>query len=396
MNAERDPSGDPAADDPVDDRSDASGTTPVDGTTEPAELRAVEALEETAVTANRPWWHLVLRIVGGVVIVAVIIAVLADKVPSPAEIGDALRRANWWWVAAGLFLQAASVGMLVRQQRRLLKAFGIPIRFSRMAAITYSSTAISMSMPAGGAFGAGWSYRQYRASGASSATAAAVLLLSGVLSVIALVLLYLAGLGFAGLSRLRDLGLEYPVRVVLIGLAGVAVVAGLSVLISRGAQAIPSGPRKGGKYTAWAERHPRLGAAASGLLSTGRRAQRVPVRDWRFALITSIGNWGLDAACLYVCCLAVGVRIDLFQLGLIYLGIQLVRQIPLTPGGIGVVEASLLAALVAAGAAEGPASAAVLLYRLFSAWLIVPVGYGMMWLLRKRRAAERPATGNQV
>jgi uncharacterized protein (TIRG00374 family) len=63
----------------------------------------------------------------------------------------------------------------------------------------------------------------------------------------------------------------------------------------------------------------------------------------------------------------------------IYLGVQIVRQIPLTPGGIGVVEAALIAGLTAAGGTAPAAAAVVLTYRLLSFWLILPVG-GLAWL----------------
>jgi putative heme transporter len=361
---------------------------------EPLELPAAATAEPDGDAPeepqHRPWWHLALRIVAVLVVLAVVIAVLRDNIPKPSEIGRALDKANWWWIAAALALQLASVGMMVRQQRRLLHAFGVPIRYPRMMAITYSSTALSMSMPAGGAVGAGWSYKQYRNSGASAATAATVLLLSGVLSVVALVLLYLGGLALAAGSRLLNLGEEDPLLAGIVGLCGLAVVSAVAWLLGRGAKAIPVTTGKSTKFLDWQHRHARLGPAVGGILSTGRRARKVRVKDWRLALLTSVANWGLDAGCLYLSCLAVGIKIELVPLGLIYLGIQLVRQIPITPGGVGVVEASLLAALVAAGAANGPGSAAVLIYRLLSAWLLVPIGYGMMWLLRRRRTDAPP------
>ena len=77
-------------------------------------------------------------------------------------------------------------------------------------------------------------------------------------------------------------------------------------------------------------------------------------------------------------------------LGAIYLTVQIVRQIPLTPGGLGVIEISLLAGLVSAGAGEAAAAATVLVYRLLSCWLIIPVGL-LGWLLLRRPPHARPS-----
>jgi uncharacterized protein (TIRG00374 family) len=74
-----------------------------------------------------------------------------------------------------------------------------------------------------------------------------------------------------------------------------------------------------------------------------------------------------------------------------YLAVQIIRQLPLTPGGIGVIEASLLVALVAAGAPHIAAAAVVLVYRVLSCWVIVPTGL-VAWagLLSARRPSRRP------
>ena len=362
---------------------------------DPATPTTAEAADVDAVATptSRPWWHWALRIVAALVVATVVVAVLWDKVPSPHQIAASFRQAQWWWVVGAGAFQAASIGMLIRQQRRLLRAFGVEVSLFQVGVITYSSTALTMSLPAGSAVGAGFSYRQYRAHGASAATAATVLLISGVLSLSALVLLYLGGIGLAAGSHFLHLGQAYPLLAVLIGLAILAALIGLVWLSNRPARMAgrrspirkPSPRRR--RLAEWLVGHPRLQTAVRQLLDTGRRAGRVRGHDWRLALWTSALNWGLDLCCLYASCRAFSIVIDPFQLALIYLGIQVVRQIPLTPGGIGVIEATLLASLVAAHAAQAPASAAVLVYRLFSAWLIVPIGFLSMTLLRRHRRA---------
>ncbi|MBJ7471952.1 MAG: flippase-like domain-containing protein, partial [Solirubrobacteraceae bacterium] len=53
---------------------------------------------------------------------------------------------------------------------------------------------------------------------------------------------------------------------------------------------------------------------------------------------------------------------------------QLLTQIPITPGGIGFVEAGLAATLVLAGVSAADAAVATFAYRLVTYWLPLPVG----------------------
>jgi hypothetical protein len=65
-------------------------------------------------------------------------------------------------------------------------------------------------------------------------------------------------------------------------------------------------------------------------------------------------------------------------------------SIGLTPGGLGVIEAALTAALVGAGLKGHAALAAVLVYRLISFWLVMTAGWAVMALLtRSSRSRDR-------
>ncbi len=89
-----------------------------------------------------------------------------------------------------------------------------------------------------------------------------------------------------------------------------------------------------------------------------------------------MGNWAADCACLALAFLAVGAGVPWRGLLLAYGAGQLASILPITPGGLGVVEGSLTIALVTFGGAEASTVAAVLVYRLISFWLALPVGWG--------------------
>jgi uncharacterized protein (TIRG00374 family) len=63
---------------------------------------------------------------------------------------------------------------------------------------------------------------------------------------------------------------------------------------------------------------------------------------------------------------------------------QLLALIPLTPGGVGFVEAGLVGTLTLAGVSGGDALASTLLYRLVAYWLPLPAG-AVAYLLFRRR-----------
>ena len=56
---------------------------------------------------------------------------------------------------------------------------------------------------------------------------------------------------------------------------------------------------------------------------------------------------------------------------------QLVSAIPILPGGGGTIEATMSAGLIVAGGTGAAVIAAVLLYRIISAWALVPLGWGL-------------------
>ena len=62
---------------------------------------------------------------------------------------------------------------------------------------------------------------------------------------------------------------------------------------------------------------------------------------------------------------------------------QLLAQVPITPGGLGVVEAGLTGTLVLIGVPAGAAAVATLAYRLVSYWLALPAG-GVAYLVHRR------------
>jgi glycosyltransferase 2 family protein len=88
-------------------------------------------------------------------------------------------------------------------------------------------------------------------------------------------------------------------------------------------------------------------------------------------------------ACLATCVAAFGGSVPIAKIGVVYLTGSALGSIIPTPGGLGAVEAALTAGLTAAGVPGGVAAGAVLLFRLLTFWLPVPLGWAALHYLER-------------
>jgi uncharacterized protein (TIRG00374 family) len=96
-------------------------------------------------------------------------------------------------------------------------------------------------------------------------------------------------------------------------------------------------------------------------------------------------NWLLDAACLWVFLIAFGHVISPVNLLVAYGLANILAAIPITPGGLGIIEGVLIPTLVGFGVPHAPAILAVLAYRLVNFWIPIPVGGAAYASLQWRR-----------
>jgi hypothetical protein len=112
--------------------------------------------------------------------------------------------------------------------------------------------------------------------------------------------------------------------------------------------------------------------------------RRVLGAGWWKALLYSAGNWLLDLTALLVALAAVGAQPRASVVLLAYVVAAFLGMIPVTPGGLGFVEAGLIGTLGLAGIGADQAVLATLVYRLASYWLPMPAG-AVAYLLHARR-----------
>jgi uncharacterized protein (TIRG00374 family) len=151
------------------------------------------------------------------------------------------------------------------------------------------------------------------------------------------------------------------------------------ILAGRATQAIRNRVRK--------DREPLTGLPQR-LLSERDIVLSVLGREWWEALLLAAGRWLLDYLTLVAALYAVDARPHVSLVLLAFCTAQLLGTMPLTPGGLGFVEAGLTGTLALAGVGGGAAVLATLAYRLVSFWLPIPAGAVAAVIQRRRYGAE--------
>jgi undecaprenyl-diphosphatase len=106
------------------------------------------------------------------------------------------------------------------------------------------------------------------------------------------------------------------------------------------------------------------------------------------AKLSRLAGGSLGVTLAYIAALAAAVyafdsTVSIAKIGAVYLASSVIAAAAPTPGGLGPLEAALVAGLTGIGMASGPAVSAVLTYRLATYWLPVLPGW-LSWSLLQR------------
>ena len=111
------------------------------------------------------------------------------------------------------------------------------------------------------------------------------------------------------------------------------------------------------------------------------------------ALGFALGNWLLDASALWVLFAAFGHVLGLGTLLTVYGLGSILAQLPLTPGGLGIVEGIMVPAFVAFGLPPSVALVGVIGWRLLEFWMPIPLS-ALAYLSLRLGALRRGADGS--
>lgn len=353
--------------------NDAPGPSSSEGDAdEPAAEKAAATPHGARGDAALTWRTVVKRVV--VILVSGLAIYLV--LPRVTEVFASLPRLstlNWIWFVAAVAAEIAHFGCDFALQRLALRTRG----WFAVITAQLAGNAITNILPAGDAAGAAVQFRMLSISGIATDTAVGGLT--------AFSLLGIGGLLALPIFTLPAILFGAPVRSGLaeaayIGIGGFVLFTGFGVFVMATDRPL-----------AW------LGRAAQRLRNAVRRHRRPLVdldlrlvrerdlirsvlgRKWRDAVLLSAGRLGFDYLCLLAALRATGSHPRPSLVLVAYAVSGVIGLVPLTPGGLGIIEATMSALLVLAGVHVGEALLATLTYRLASYWLPLlagPVAYG--------------------
>lgn len=338
------------------------------------------------------WWR--SRSFQFVLSAVVVVLMFGFLFPQVADYGQA-----WDTIAAMTPAELAVVAAValwsIASVWPLLTAVQPGLRLREAAVVNLSSTAIANTLPGGGALGVGVTLTMQRSWGIPVSEAALATVVSGVWNNFVKLGLPIVALGLLAIEGSAGPALMTAAVIGLVVLAAAVGVFALLLRSERAAQrigALVGSVASSAKrlvhrppVTGWADRAASFRTEVVGLLAH---------RSWRITAFALISHLSLFAV-LLVALRAVGVSDEevSWQAALAaFAFVRLLSAIPVTPGGLGLVELGLTATLgsgLPAGT-KNQIAAAVLLYRALTWLLPIPLGVPCWVFWRANDSWRRP------
>jgi uncharacterized protein (TIRG00374 family) len=343
---------------------------------------------ETQPRSRKPLWR---RLIGPAFSLVLVVAVYFWFLPQFTNISDVWSAVQaMTWVEVTVLVIAAVWNLATYQFVMVTTTPGMTLRQATVS--TETTTAVSNTLIGGAAIALGITYAMNTSWGFSRSRTSVSLLISGLwnnfaklgLPVIALVLLVFTEPPTAG-------------RVVagLLGLAGLVLACVLLWLALRSRESA-------GRVGLW------LARVVSALL---RPLHRGPVEGWDKALrkfrdrtvillrarwhwitLTSVvSHLSLFLVLLLALrfCGVTSEQVGWTQALAVFAFARLLTAVPFTPGGLGIIELALITGLSAAGGDRAAVAAAVLVFRVLTYVLPIPVGVGTYLFWQRNRSWRR-------
>ena len=342
---------------------------------------------------ERGWWRrvrswlpfLVKPLRRGILIFALVLIVEYLVVPELVGASKDLHllgQVNAAWLVAGVVLEGLSLFCYGLLTQALLPPGARNPGLSRLFRIDLAAAAVAHVIPAGTLGSAGIGYRLFTAEGIKGNDAGVMMATKGLGSTVVLnVLLWLSLVVSIPLAGFHPI----YVTVAIIGAVLLLAIAALTIGITRGARRASRilhavGDRIPGLS---GDRLERVLLETAASLSALGRDRRTLVMSLTWASL----NWLLDAASLWCFVAAFGKLLNPVELFAAYGIANVAGALPLTPGGLGVVDSLAPLLLVSFGLTRSVATLGVLGWRLVNFWLPIPLGAAAYVSLKVPRGA---------
>jgi uncharacterized protein (TIRG00374 family) len=323
-----------------------------------------------------------LQVVVSLAIVVGIFWYVLGQFADISEVWDAMRTLTWRELA--VLVVAATWNLATYWILTVIATPGL--RYPQAVVLTETTTAVSNALPAGGALGVGLTYTILSSWGFSKSRSTLSVVVTGIWNNFAKLGLPIVALAILAVQGQPGGGRVFGAVAGLAGLVGAVVVFALILRSEDFA-------RRAGLFGE------RVASRLRGLLRRG------PVHGWDHAVVrfrdrviglvrhrwvaltlaTLVGHLSLYAV-LLVALRVMGVSdedVGWAQVLAAFAFARLLTAIPLTPGGVGVIELALIASLTDAGGDDAQVVAAVLMFRLLT--YVLPIVFGAVTYLYWRR-----------
>jgi uncharacterized protein (TIRG00374 family) len=323
-------------------------------------------------------------------VVVVVYFALVTVVPGARTAASELRDVNPFLLLTGLALEVAALYAYTLLTRAALGEAGNLLSRWRLFRIQMSTKALSSIVPGGSAAGSALGYRLITLSGVPGPDAGFALATAGLCSAVVLNILFWI-----------SLVISIPIR----GVNGGYATAALSGVLLMGFAAglifgLLEGKGRAERLLRWMARKLRLNEnrAAAGVRHIGGRLEELASDSQLLSRVIgwAAANWLLDAAALWVFLRAFGVSTDVDALLVAFGLVNVLAVIPLTPGGLGVIDVALPSALVGFGLTRSTAVLGVATYRLAQFFFPIVLGgvlYASLrvgpWSIERRERLKR-------
>lgn len=333
------------------------------------------------------------QLLAGVITLAVLVVVFYGIFPKFANYGEAWSSIQQMSIVSLVALGAATVVNVVVYVFPYMAA--LPgIRFRYAFVVRQTSFMISNAVPAGGAFGLGVQYAMLNGYGFSAASATSAIAVTSVWNT--LVTLALPALGLTVLLVQGDANQNQILGSVLSLVALVAIVGAMVVVLRSEGWA----RRLGGWGDALVHRvrpSTKPGLLADGLSNFREQTYDVVAKRWGPLTATNFAQQFSQFFVLLVAIYGLGgasTGVNPAEIFAAFAIARLAGFIPITPGGLGTVDAALVGLLSAFGMNKDEALAADLLWR--AATFVPQVVIGVVTFIIWRIQAARRSAGHSA
>jgi uncharacterized protein (TIRG00374 family) len=329
--------------------------------------------------------------------ILVLVAVFGFALPKFASYQDAWTAIAAMSAAEIVILGLAAAVKLVIAPWQMMTA--LPgLSYGDGFAVNESSTALSNTLPAGGAFGVGLTFDMLRASGNAPNAITREIIVTGVWNDLVKLVLPVAALL---LLVIEQQATRSELELALIGLFVSIAIIVLLVLIVRSqrmARAIGDwGARVTSHVLHWVRRPPAKGWGQR-LVDFDQTSGELVGRRWVEITAATLAGQVSVFAIFYCSARFVGIHsstVSFAELFATWVFARLLQLIPITPGGLGFVQLGLTGLLTAFGAPNDQAVAATLVYTALTWFPPIPVGATSYWIWRAHHPLARRATDTE-